>query len=341
MKTKLFCNYCRGSLVKGHREGKERQVCESCGEIYYENPLPAVSAIVANANRELLLVRRAREPAKDTWCFPIGFAESGEGIEDAAMRELREEAGIDGKVLQILDVFSESNEIYGEVLVVSFEAERVGGIEMAGDDAVDCAYFPVANLPKLAFPSQERALKKFIAFKKDTWNMTDSFQKLVHETLEGEAPVPAELLSDELIRAIEANATRIIDLWLSDISTNPSTKGYRSFERAELVSKVRVAIGELQAWLKGKKGESELKSLSALLGRQRADEMVPLEELISAISLLKKHIFRFTSSTGVWSRPVEMYRVLELGERLVYFFDRVTYYAVAGYGRTGGQRKQC
>jgi ADP-ribose pyrophosphatase YjhB (NUDIX family) len=340
MKTKLFCNYCHGSLVKGLREGKERQVCESCGEIYYENPLPVVSVIVGNANRELLLVRRAREPAKDMWCFPIGFAESGESIEDAAMRELREEAGIDGKVLQILDVFSESNEIYGEVLVVSFEAERVGGIEMAGDDAVDCAYFPVANLPKLAFPSQERALKKFIAFKKDTWNMTDSFQKLVHETLEGEVPVPGELLSDELIRAIEANATRIIDLWFSDISTNPSTKGYRNFERAELVSKVKVAIGELQAWLKGKKGERELKSLP-LLGRQRSGKMVPLEELISAISLLKKHIFRFTSSTGVWSRPVEMYRMLELGERLVYFFDRVTYHAAMGYTKTSGQRKQC
>jgi ADP-ribose pyrophosphatase YjhB (NUDIX family) len=334
MKTKLFCNYCHGSLVKGHREGKERQICENCGEIYYENPLPAVSVIVANANRELLLVRRAREPAKEMWCFPIGFAESGESIEDAAMRELKEEAGIDGKVLQIVDVFSESNDIYGEVLVVSFEAERVGGCEMAGDDAVDCAYFPLANLPKLAFLSQERALKKFIAFKKDTWNMTDSFQKLVHETLEGEVAVSDELLSDELVRIIEANVPRIIDWWLSDISTNPSTKRYRTFDRVELLSTAKAMISELEAWLKGKQGESELKTLSALLGWQRSGEMVPLEELISAISLLKKHIFRFTSSAGVWSRPVEMYRVLELGERLVYFFDRVTYYAVAGYGRT-------
>jgi len=64
---------------------------------------------------------------------------------------------------------------------------------------------------------------------------------------------------------------------------------------------------------------------------------VPLDELISAISLLKKHIFRFTSSMGVWSRPVEIYRVLELGERLVYFFDRATYYAVAGYGKKTGE----
>jgi 8-oxo-dGTP diphosphatase len=173
MKTKLFCNYCHGSLGRRHIEGKERLICESCGEIYYENPLPVVSVIVSNQKRELLLVKRAREPARDTWCFPIGFAETGESIEDAALRELKEEAGIDGKILEILDVFSESNEIYGEVLVITFEAERVGGTEMAGDDAIDWAYFPLANLPKLAFPSQERALQKFIALKRGTWPMTD------------------------------------------------------------------------------------------------------------------------------------------------------------------------
>lgn len=163
MKTKQFCNYCRGSLVRSFHEGKERQVCEGCGEIYYENPLPAVSVIVANKNRELLLVKRAREPAKDTWCFPIGFVETGESIEDAALRELKEEAGIDGKILRILDVSSESNDIYGDVLVVSYEAQRIGGIEMAGDDAIDWAYFPVTGLPGLAFPSQKRALKEFLA----------------------------------------------------------------------------------------------------------------------------------------------------------------------------------
>jgi len=331
MKTKLFCNYCHGSLARKSLEGRERLVCESCGEIYYENPLPAVSVIVPNQKRELLLVKRAREPAKDMWCFPIGFAETGESIEDAALRELREEAGIDGKILEIVDVFSENNEIYGEVLVITFEAERVGGTEMAGDDAIDCAYFPLANLPKLAFPSQESALRKFMVLKEDTWDMTDSFQKLVNETLEGRAPVSSELLSDELVKVIEANAARIIDLWLSDVSTNPSTRAYRSFDRAELLSKATVILSEFGEWLKGKKGESELKRFYILLGRQRAEEMVPLKELISAFSLLKKHIFRFTSSMGIWSRLMDIYRVLELGERLVYFFDRATYYAVVGY----------
>ena len=166
MKPKLFCNYCHGSLITSRVEGKDRQVCENCKQVYYENPLPVVSIIVANENLELLLVKRAREPAKDMWCFPIGFAETGETIEDAATRELEEEAGIKGEIVQIVDVSSEKNDVYGEVLVVSFEAARVGGTLRAGDDAVDAAYFPLANLPKLAFSSQERALQKFIALKR-------------------------------------------------------------------------------------------------------------------------------------------------------------------------------
>ena len=155
-------------------EGKERQVCEKCNHVYYENPLPVVSIIVANKKRELLLVKRAKEPAKDMWCFPIGFAETGETIEDAAMRELEEEAGIKGEVVQIVDVFSEKNDVYGEVLVVSFEAECIGGTLKAGDDAADAAYFPVASLPKLAFSSQERALQKFLTLKRDAWAVADA-----------------------------------------------------------------------------------------------------------------------------------------------------------------------
>ncbi len=173
MKKKVYCNFCGGVLTTGFHEGKDRQVCGSCGEIYYENPLPAVSVIVANEEHEVLIVRRAKEPAKDMWCFPIGFAETGEGIEEAAMRELKEEAGIEGRVLQIIDAFSESNDIYGEVLVVSYEAIKTGGTEMAGDDAVDWSYAPLTALPELAFTSQKRALLKLVRQKKAAWGVAE------------------------------------------------------------------------------------------------------------------------------------------------------------------------
>ena len=178
-KAKLFCSSCAGPLEKDVLEGKERQVCRKCGEVFYENPLPAAAAILLNHNREILLVKREREPSKDMWCFPIGFAEIGESIEDAALRELKEEAGVEGRIVQLIDVVSEYNPVYGDVLVVIFEVEKIGGAESAGDDASEYRYFPIMNLPRLAFGSQERAIRKFVELKQGPWNMRKPADTLV------------------------------------------------------------------------------------------------------------------------------------------------------------------
>lgn len=311
-------------------EGKMRQICSACRQIAYENPLPVVSIMVANDRREILLVRREREPSKNMWCFPIGFAESGESIQEAALRELKEEAGIDGKIVQIVDVGSEANDMYGELLIVTFEAEKTGGVEIAGDDACDVGYFPATNLPRLAFSSQERALGKFLDLKRDIWSMRDSFERFVETSMTDRQPAKG-LLSDALIDVFQANASAIIELWISDIASNPSTRAYHHFPREELSSRGDDILGQLRAWLNGDDTEKELKAFYMKLGKRRKREGVGLEDLISSLSLLKKHIFRFATSVGVWSRAVDMYRVFELSERLVYFFDRAAYYAVTGY----------
>lgn len=165
MKKKVFCNFCSNLLEYDLIEGKQRQVCKACGHICYENPLPVASIIVTNEKGELLLVKRALDPAKGTWCFPIGFVECGETIEEAAMRELKEEAGIEGRIAGLLDVSSDATGAYGEVVVVTFLAEKVGGKEEPGDDACDVGYFPADRLPELAFPSQVRALERFFSTK--------------------------------------------------------------------------------------------------------------------------------------------------------------------------------
>ncbi len=163
MKEKIFCNFCGNRLGKGVVDGRQRQICNTCSQVYYENPLPVVSIILSNEKGELLLVKRGQEPAKDMWCFPIGFAECGESIEEAALRELKEESGVEGLIVRLLDVCSDRTGTYGEVVVVTFQAEKVGGAESPGDDACDVGYFPQARLPQLAFSSQERALEKFLA----------------------------------------------------------------------------------------------------------------------------------------------------------------------------------
>ncbi len=335
MKKKHYCATCGKTLKTDTLDGKERQVCSQCREVFYENPLPAATVILPGRNREILLVKRAKEPFKDMWCFPIGFAEVGESIEDAALRELKEETGVDGKIIQLIDVSSHKNHLYGDLLIVSFEAEKVGGKEEPGDDASDCRYFPVKSLPKLAFDSQARAIEKFVELKKDLWNMHDSLETFVEGTIQNRIVYPGNLLSDELVDAVQQNSEKIVDLWLNDISTNPSTRGYHQFDKEDLFQRAMFIMGHFRAWLKGEKGESEFKAFYTDLGSHRWSGGIPLEELISSLSLLKKHIWMFTYSFGVWEKAVDIYRMFELGERLVYFFDRAAYYTVMGYLQKG------
>ncbi|HOV89123.1 MAG TPA: NUDIX hydrolase [Syntrophorhabdaceae bacterium] len=333
MKTKTYCYFCGGELKEDFLEGRHRQVCCICNRIHYENPLPVASVILPNQKREVLLVKRAHEPYKGMWCFPIGFAEVGESIEDAALRELKEETGVEGKIIQLVDVSSHINPVYGELLIVTFEAEKIGGIEAPGDDASDCRYFPVTSLPELAFDSQEKAIKTYRSLKKDLWKIQDSLVKFFEGAKQDRVSYSVELLSDELVNAVQSNSKKIIELWINDISTNPSTKSYHNFDKEELYSRANYIIGQINAWLKGIKGEVEFKSFYNDLGRTRKRDKIPLEELISSVSLLKKHIWMFTYSYGVWEKMVDIYRMFELGERLVYFFDKATYYMVMGYNQ--------
>jgi len=335
MKKRHYCGICGKTLKTDTLDGKERQVCSQCREVFYENPLPAATVILPGRNREILLVKRAKEPFKDMWCFPIGFAEVGESIEDAALRELKEETGVDGKIIQLIDVSSHKNPLYGDLLIVSFEVEKIGGKEEPGDDASDCRYFPVKSLPKLAFDSQARSIEKFVELKKDLWNMHDSLETFVEGTIQNRIAYPGNLLSDELVDAVQQNSEKIVDLWLNDISTNPSTRGYHQFDKEDLFQRAMFIVGHFGAWLKGEKGESEFKAFYTGLGSHRWSDGIPLEELISSLSLLKKHIWMFTYSFGVWEKAVDIYRMFELGERLVYFFDRAAYYTVMGYLQKG------
>jgi 8-oxo-dGTP diphosphatase len=338
LKKKVFCNFCGKELGVDLFDAKERQVCKNCREIYYENPLPVASVILANRDRETLLVRRANEPFQNMWCFPIGFAETGESIEDAALRELKEETGITGKIVQLVDVSSHMNPLYGELLVVTFEAEKITGIETAGDDAAECRYFPIMNLPKLAFDSQERAIGKYVELKKDLWNIHDSVDIFVETTFKGRTPYTKNLLSNELLSIARENAKKIVELWLDDIGSNPSTKSYRGLDRKDLYEGAAFIIDQFELWLGGEKTEKELKDFYYDLARKRKEDNVLLEDLVSSLSLLKKHIWMFTYSFGVWEKAVDIYRMFELGERLIYFFDKAAYYTVMGY--LGESRKK-
>lgn len=154
-----FCSSCGSPISQKKIDGRNRGFCTECGFIVYRNPLPVAAVIVFNELNEVLLVRRANHPMRGMWCLPCGFAETNEEIDEAALRELKEETGLVGKDCHLVDVSNSRNFFYGNLLMVTYTVGSYQGTLKAGDDALEAHFYSLDDLPVLAFPSQERALK--------------------------------------------------------------------------------------------------------------------------------------------------------------------------------------
>lgn len=87
-----YCPKCGSAHFEIHNE-KSKQ-CTDCGFVYYFNPSSATVALILNEKDELLVCRRAKEPAKDTLDLPGGFIDMNETGEEGVAREVEEETGL-------------------------------------------------------------------------------------------------------------------------------------------------------------------------------------------------------------------------------------------------------
>lgn len=87
-----YCPKCGSAHFEVHNE-KSKQ-CADCGFVYYFNPSSATVALILNERDELLVCRRAKEPAKGTLDLPGGFIDMTETSEEGVAREVREETGM-------------------------------------------------------------------------------------------------------------------------------------------------------------------------------------------------------------------------------------------------------
>lgn len=87
-----FCPVCgSGRFIENNKQSKH---CENCGFIDYINPKAAVVAVITNSDGDILVCRRAKNPAKDTLDLPGGFTDLAETAEEAVIREVKEETGL-------------------------------------------------------------------------------------------------------------------------------------------------------------------------------------------------------------------------------------------------------
>jgi ADP-ribose pyrophosphatase YjhB (NUDIX family) len=131
--------------------GRLRPVCEACGFVQYRNPAVGVAAVIADANRRLLLCRNARTGG---WSFPSGYVEWDEDIRDALTRELAEELGVAIRVGEVIAVHSNFHDRAKQTVGVWFSAQIVSGSPgVTSDEIDDAGYFGLDDLPSLIFPT--------------------------------------------------------------------------------------------------------------------------------------------------------------------------------------------
>ncbi len=153
-----YCPQCGHALIEREAFGRLRPVCPHCGHVVFRGPKVAAGVVVVRDDT-ILLNQRDIEPGLGKWGLPAGYVDLDERVEDAAIREVKEETGLDVRLEGLLGVYS--NLERGVVLVI-YWASVAGGELMAGHETRAVGFFAPDALPELAFPQNVEILADWL-----------------------------------------------------------------------------------------------------------------------------------------------------------------------------------
>ncbi|MCX6549878.1 MAG: NUDIX hydrolase [Acidobacteria bacterium] len=159
-----FCPQCAGSLTSQQIKAGDpsRLVCDRCGFVFYLDPKVAVGTIIRMDDDGIVLCRRAINPGYGRWVFPGGYVDRGEMLEEAAIREAREECGLEVVLEGLVSLHSYRGRT---PIVIVFAARAVGGeLKVADEESLEVRTFTAETIPwgDLAFDSTDEALKAYL-----------------------------------------------------------------------------------------------------------------------------------------------------------------------------------
>jgi ADP-ribose pyrophosphatase YjhB (NUDIX family) len=158
-----FCPMCGGALEsRSLRDGDPaRLVCTACGFVFYLDPKLAVGTIITDEQNRVVLVKRAIEPGYGKWVFPGGYVDRGEEVRAAAVREAREETGLEVRLDRLINIYSYTGRV---PVIVVYSATMMGGCLGCDDEGLEARFFEPETIPweELAFRSTREALHEFL-----------------------------------------------------------------------------------------------------------------------------------------------------------------------------------
>jgi ADP-ribose pyrophosphatase YjhB (NUDIX family) len=155
-----YCPKCSSPNFRVRNE--KAKECPDCGFVYYFNPSAAVACVIRDRKGDVLVVRRAQEPAKDTLDLPGGFVDMFETAEDAVRREVKEETNLDVSAIRYLftipNIYPYSGfdvhtvDIFYECIVADFDhalaADDASGIVILQPEEIQAELFGLHSIHK-------------------------------------------------------------------------------------------------------------------------------------------------------------------------------------------------
>jgi ADP-ribose pyrophosphatase YjhB (NUDIX family) len=156
-----YCPLCGKELALKEVGGRERPACPHCGFVQFRNPLPGVVVLIEEEGSVLLGKRKGGFGA-GSWGLPQGYVEFNEDFLTAAIREVKEETGLDVEIRSIINVVSNLLSPGLHTLAIVLRAGVVGGELCAGDDLETLEWVPLTGpLPEMAFEADEMIVKRY------------------------------------------------------------------------------------------------------------------------------------------------------------------------------------
>jgi hypothetical protein len=138
-------------------------------------------------------------------------------------------------------------------------------------------------------------------------------------------------VSRKLVDLIERNAEELTNRWLADVRREASLTTYHGFDDRELYERAYQVFSHLGKWISRETTKDAVARDYMALGCRRREEGFALSEVIRALILIRRNLWRKVMEEGLLDTSYELYQAIELNDRVTLFFDRAILYTTLGY----------
>ncbi len=158
-----YCVNCGTALETRIIEARDLEACPNCSFVLWHDPKVVTMVVVEDEHGDVIVGRRSIEPGYGLWCLPGGYVNDDEHPADSAVRECREEIGVDVEITGLLGVYHIRKRGAASMVGIGYRARlHPGESPAAGAEMLEVCAFPGDSVPDLVFASHQQAMRDWL-----------------------------------------------------------------------------------------------------------------------------------------------------------------------------------